>query len=68
METINLTDDEVSELVSVVKTSLSELKTEISHTHHREFKTRLRQQQEMLQGVLLKLAATEQTVRSARGN
>ena len=59
METINLTDAEVTELQKVIKITLSELQTEISHTDDRDYKARLKQQQETLQIVLLKLAATE---------
>jgi hypothetical protein len=59
METINLTDAEATELQRVVRTSLSELHTEISHTDDRDFKAQLKQQQETLQVVLLKLAAAE---------
>ncbi|MHC5119862.1 MAG: hypothetical protein ACYSOH_07575, partial [Planctomycetota bacterium] len=62
METINLTDAEATELEMVLKTCLSDLHTEISHTDDRDFKARLKQQQETLQVVLLKLSAVEQTV------
>ena len=61
METINLTDAEATELRRVVKTSLSELQTEISHTDDRDYKAGLKRQQETLQFVLLKLVAAEQT-------
>lgn len=59
METIQLTDAEVTELQRVVKISLSEMQTEISHTDDRDYKARLKEQQETLQVVLLKLAATD---------
>jgi len=67
METINLTDAEALVLQEVLKTSLSELHTEISHTDNRDFKAQLKQQQETLQVVLLKLAAIEQTVPDMTG-
>ena len=66
METINLTDAEATELEMVLKTALSELHTEISHTDDRDFKARLKQQQETLQVVLLKLAAAEQAIGQAQ--
>jgi hypothetical protein len=59
METINLTNAEATELQRVVKTSLSELHTEISHTDDRGYKAQLKRQQETLQVVMLKLAAAE---------
>jgi hypothetical protein len=59
METINLTDIEAAALAGVLRTSLSELHTEISHTDNRDYKAQLKQQQETLQVVLLKLAAVE---------
>jgi hypothetical protein len=59
METLNLTDAEARALHSVVKTYLSELQMEISHTDDRDYKAQLKQQQETLQVVLLKLAAKE---------
>ena len=60
METINLTDAEVTALHGVVKTTLSELRTEISYTDDRDYKAKLKEDQETLQFVLLKLAAAEQ--------
>jgi len=62
METINLTDAEANALRGVIKESLSDLHTEISHTDDRDFKARLKQQQETLQIVLLKLTAAEQAI------
>jgi hypothetical protein len=59
METINLTDAEATALHRVVKTHLSELRTEISYTDDRDYKAELKQNQETLQVVLLKLAAAE---------
>ena len=67
METIHLTDAEVTALQGVVKAALSDLQTEISHTDDRDFKAKLKQQQETLQVVLLKLAATEQVIPSGPG-
>jgi len=67
METINLTDAEAVVLQGVVRTSLSELQTEISHTDDRDYKTRLKQQRETLQVVLLKLAASEQAIPGITG-
>jgi hypothetical protein len=63
METINLTDAEAIALQGIVKTCLSELHTEISHTDSRDYKALLKEQQETLQVVLLKLAATESAPR-----
>ena len=59
METINLTDAEATALHRVVKTCLSELRTEISYTDDRDYKAELKQHQETLQVVLLKLVAAE---------
>lgn len=64
METINLTDAEANELHRVVKTYLSELRTEISYTDDREFRDNLKKRQETLQVVLLKLAAAETAIPS----
>lgn len=61
METINLTDAEATALNRAVKTYLSELQMEISHTDDRNFKAELKKRQETLQVVLLKLAAAETT-------
>lgn len=63
MDTVHFTDDEIMALHDVVKTSLSELRTEISYTETRDFKDALRKRQEMLQTVFEKLeAAVGQTV------
>lgn len=60
METMNLTDIEATTLHKAVKTTLSELRTEISYTDDRDYKAKLKEDQETLQVVLLKLAAAEQ--------
>ena len=57
MDTISLTEPETTALRDVVQSYLSELHTEISHTDDRDFKTALRQRQELLQSTLDKLAA-----------
>ena len=59
METLNLTDAEATALQEVLKTYLSELRTEISYTDDRDYKATLKQEQEALQVLLLKLAAKE---------
>jgi len=56
MDAINLTEDEVTVLHDVVKTYLSELHAEISHTDDRDFKAALKKRQQTLQGTLEKLA------------
>ncbi|MHC4553940.1 MAG: hypothetical protein ACYSUS_01375 [Planctomycetota bacterium] len=57
MEAINLTEDEVTVLHDVVKNYLTELHTELSYTDDRDFKAALKNRQETLQVVLLKLAS-----------
>lgn len=64
METISLTDAEATALQRVVKTHLSELRTEISYTDNRNYKAELKEYQETLQVVLLKLAAAESNSRA----
>lgn len=57
MDAVQFTDDELMALHDVVKTSLSELRTEISYTETRDFKCALRKRQDMLQAVYDKLDA-----------
>jgi hypothetical protein len=56
MDAISLTEDEITTLRDVIQNYLSELHTEISHTDDRDFKAALGRRQEVLQGVLQKLA------------
>lgn len=56
MNTIDLTEQETTTLRDVVENYLSDLHTEISHTDDRDFRDALRRRQELLQGVLEKLA------------
>ena len=58
MDTISLTEDEFTVLNDVVKSALTELHTEISHTDDRDFKAALKRRQVIIQAVLQKLAAT----------
>jgi len=62
MEAINFKEDEIQALHDVVKNYLGELHTEISYTDDREFKAALKKRQEVLQTVLLKLAATVEQI------
>ncbi|MHC4552224.1 MAG: hypothetical protein ACYSUT_05600 [Planctomycetota bacterium] len=57
MEAIHFTDDEVTTLHDAIKSSLGELRTEISYTDDRDFKAALKRRQHILQEVLDKLAA-----------
>lgn len=56
MNTIDLTDQETTTLRDVVENYLSDLHTEISHTDDRDFRGALRRRQELLQGVLERIA------------
>ncbi len=56
MNMIDLTEQETTTLRDVVENYLSDLHTEISHTDDRDFRGALRRRQELLQGVLEKLA------------
>ncbi len=58
MDTIELTEPEASTLHDVVQNYLSELHSEISHTDDRDFKVALRRRQQLLNGVLDRLAST----------
>lgn len=57
METTDLTEQETTVLCDVLETYLSELHTEISHTYHRDFKETLKERQELIRGILQKLAS-----------
>ena len=57
MDTINLTDNEITVVRDVIQNYLSELHTEISHTDDRDFKAALRRRQDLLQGILQKLVS-----------
>jgi uncharacterized UPF0160 family protein len=58
MDTIELTESEMSTLRDVIQNYLSELHSEISHTDDRDFRAALRKRQELLQGIIERLAAT----------
>ena len=61
MAAIDLTESETSALRDAVRSYLTELHTEISHTDDRDFKAALRRRQQLLQSVLDKLPATVET-------
>lgn len=56
MNSINLSDTEVTVLHDVVKNYLSDLHTEISYTDDRDYKAALRRRQQALQSANEKLA------------
>ena len=56
MDAISLTDDEITVVRDVIQNYLSDLHTEISHTDDRDFKAALKRRQDLLQGILQKLA------------
>ena len=58
MDAVHFNDDEIMVLHDVVKTNLSELHSEISHTDTRDFKAALRRRQGILQGIFEKLEAS----------
>ncbi len=58
MDAVQFTDEELTVLHDVVKSSLLELGNEISHTDTRDFKAALRKRQETLQAVFDKLEAS----------
>jgi uncharacterized UPF0160 family protein len=57
MDTIDLTEQEAITLRDVIENYLSDLHTEISHTDDRDFRSALKRRQELLQGILERLAS-----------
>lgn len=57
MKVIELTSEELEVLRDTVRRNVSEMETEISHTHSRDFREMLKQRRQRLEQVLQKLMA-----------